>query len=215
MPDISPWSVRRRLVKRLFDLVVALPALVVTSPLIVLTALAARVDTGRSGVFAQVRVGRHGRPFTLYKIRTMSSAGESTVTTSGDARITNLGRWLRAFKLDELPQLVNVARGDMSLVGPRPDVPGFADLLEGEERVVLAVRPGITGPATLHYRYEEGLLASVADPERYNRDVVFPTKVRLNVEYVRTQSFRLDLRYLTRTLLQVVRRAEHVASSVH
>ncbi len=219
MSEHSPWSLRQRLAKRALDLVVAVPALVLTAPVIAAAVLAARLDTGQSGIFAQQRVGRWGRLFTLYKIRTMRTArgswmtgfATSTVTTSTDARVTRLGRWLRACKVDELPQLVNVIRGDMSLVGPRPDVAGFADLLEGEARLVLAVRPGITGPATLHYRHEEGLLASVEDPESYNREVVYPAKVRINVDYVRNHSLRLDLRYLRRTVFHVVHRAQRAA----
>ena len=105
---------------------------------------------------------------------------DTTVTTTHDVRITRSGAWLRRLKIDELPQLVNVMRGEMSLVGPRPDVPGFADRLEGPDRVVLTVRPGITGPAALAYRHEEEILAGVADPERYNREVIWPDKVRIN-----------------------------------
>ncbi len=206
MSESVPWSLRQRWIKRSLDLAIATPALAAASPIILCSMLAASLDTGQSGIFAQERVGKDGRLFTLYKIRTMRASGESTVTTSKDTRVTSVGRRLRAMKLDELPQLVNVVRGDMSLVGPRPDVPGFADLLDGGDRVVLSVRPGITGPATLHYRYEEGLLATVADPEHYNRTVVYPAKVRMNVEYVRSYSLRTDLRYLTRTLRQVVHR---------
>lgn len=214
MSERPPWTLRQRSLKRAIDLLLAIPALVAISPVIVVAALASRLDTGQSGIFAQRRVGRDGQLFTLYKIRTMAAAEAgmaSSVTTSTDARVTQLGRWLRTFKIDELPQLVNVVRGEMSLVGPRPDVPGFADLLEGEARVVLAVRPGITGPATLHYRHEEGLLAAVDDPESYNRDVVYPAKVRMNLDYVHNYSLRMDLRYLASTVRQVVHRAQRVA----
>ncbi len=122
------------------------------------------------------------------------------MTTLGDPRITPLGRRLRHWKVDELPQLFNVLVGQMSFVGPRPDVPGFADVLSGEERVILSVRPGITGPATLKYRDEELLLAAMEDPERYNREVIFPDKVRLNHDYVLHWSFTMDLVYLWRTI---------------
>lgn len=206
MPDASPWTLRQRATKRSLDLVLAVPALILTAPLVLVATLAARIDTHQSGIFTQGRVGRGGRVFTVYKVRTMRSAGASTVTTSTDSRVTALGRLLRATKIDELPQLINVVRGDMSLVGPRPDVPGFADLLTGGQRVVLQIRPGITGPATLRYRHEERLLASVADPEAFNRDVVFPDKVQLNVAYVANYSLRADLAYLGRTLQQVLAR---------
>jgi lipopolysaccharide/colanic/teichoic acid biosynthesis glycosyltransferase len=127
-------------------------------------------------------------------------SGGTTVTTAADTRITPLGRIFRRWKLDELPQLFNVLTGQMSLVGPRPDVPGFADRLKGKDRLLLTVRPGITGPATLKYRREEQLLAAVPDPESYNRDVIFPDKVAINVNYVRTWSFRKDLGYIWETI---------------
>lgn len=208
MPERVAWTSRQRTVKRSFDLLVALPALAILTPVIVGAAVAARFDTGQSGLFAQQRVGMHGHLVTVYKIRTMRGGGESTVTTGADVRVTTLGRWLRSFKIDELPQLINVVRGDMSLVGPRPDVPGFADLLTGEERVVLSVRPGITGPASLRFRHEESLLATAADPEAYNRDVVYPAKVQINMAYVRDYSLLKDLRYLAQTVLQVMDRTE-------
>ncbi|HEX6373499.1 MAG TPA: DegT/DnrJ/EryC1/StrS family aminotransferase [Longimicrobium sp.] len=191
-----------RAAKRAFDVVGAAVGLAVTGPVIVLAYLAATVDTRRNGFFAQTRVGRHGRPFRVLKIRTMRDVpGVTTsVTTSGDPRITRLGRLLRRSKIDELPQLVNVLLGHMSFVGPRPDVPGFADRLEGDDRVVLSIRPGITGPATLRFRNEQELLAGQAQPEAYNRDVLFPAKVRINVDYIRRYSFIGDLRYLWWTL---------------
>ena len=195
--------VRRRdaLLKRSLDLVVAIPGLLLATPLILLAWAAATVDTGRNGFFLQTRIGRHGRPFRVVKLRTMCpSASSSTVTTSGDPRITRLGRILRRSKLDELPQLYNVLVGDMSLVGPRPDVPGFADRLAGDDRIVLTVRPGITGPATLKYRNEEALLAMQTDPERFNREVLWPDKVRLNRAYVLHYRFRDDLVLLWRTV---------------
>jgi len=138
----------------------------------------------------------------VIKLRTMHSVagGGTTVTTAGDARITPIGRFLRRYKLDELPQLINVLRGDMSLVGPRPDVAGFADMLTGSDRMILSVRPGITGPATLKYRNEEELLASVSDPEAYNRNVIWPDKVRINREYVQHFRLRDDLRYIWLTI---------------
>jgi lipopolysaccharide/colanic/teichoic acid biosynthesis glycosyltransferase len=192
-------SPTQRLVKRLFDLCLAVALLVPLLPVILLTAWAARLDTGASGFFLQQRIGRGGRPFRVVKIRTMRPVPGTTVTTLGDPRITRLGGWLRRSKLDELPQLFNVLAGQMSFVGPRPDVPGFADALGEEGRVILSVRPGITGPATLKYRDEETLLAGVADPERFNREVVFPDKVRLNRDYVLHWSFTRDLVYLWRT----------------
>ncbi|MDN3522051.1 sugar transferase [Halomonas ramblicola] len=190
----------QRGLKRAFDLVVSLLLLALLLPVILLAAWAAARDTGASGFFLQERIGRGGQPFRVVKLRTMRPLAGSTVTTLGDPRITRFGRLLRRSKLDELPQLFNVLAGQMSFVGPRPDVPGFADALGDEERVILSVRPGITGPATLKYRNEEALLAGVAAPERYNREVIFPDKVRLNRDYVRHWSFTMDLVYLWRTV---------------
>jgi lipopolysaccharide/colanic/teichoic acid biosynthesis glycosyltransferase len=195
-------SATQAFAKRSFDVVLACIGLLLTGWLILLAWLLATIDTRSNGLFMQERVGRHGKPFTLVKIRTMRPvAGEGThVTTATDPRITRLGRFLRATKIDELPQLVNVLTGSMSFVGPRPDVPGFADRLAGDDRIILAVRPGITGPATLKYRHEEQLLAGQADPESYNRDVIYPDKVHINKEYVRNWSFRGDLAYILRTV---------------
>jgi len=124
----------------------------------------------------------------------------STITTAQDARITRLGAFFRRTKLDELPQLWNVLKGEMSFVGPRPDVPSYVDYLQGEDRMILSVRPGITGPATLKYRNEEELLAQQTDPETYNREVIFPDKVRLNRQYVENYSFWADLAYIWQTI---------------
>lgn len=200
-----PLTAGQRRLKRAFDLAVSVPALVVLSPLIGVGWIAARVSSGGSGIFAQVRVGQGGQPFTVYKLRTMRAAtggdAGTTVTTRGDPRITPTGAVLRKLKLDELPQLWNVARGNMSMVGPRPDVPGWADQLRGEDRTVLDLRPGITGPATLAWRDEERALAAEADPELHNRVVVWPSKVRLNRWYAANWSLWLDLRLIARTAL--------------
>lgn len=189
-----PW-------KRALDLFLVLASAPVTVPIGLLACLAARIDTGESGLYRQTRVGSEGRTFEILKIRTMRAGAEAAgpVTIKGDPRVTWSGWWLRRFKLDELPQLWNVLRGDMSLVGPRPDVPGFADLLDGSDRVVLAVRPGITGPATLAFKDEETLLARTADPERFNTQVLFPAKVRMNRRYVENLSLAGDLRLLAAT----------------
>lgn len=187
--------------KRAFDILFAAVGLVLTGWLIALAWIFATIDTSANGFFTQRRVGMGGRQFTIFKIRTMRTGGKaSTVTVSGDSSITRLGRLLRILKIDELPQLLNVLMGQMSFVGPRPDVPGFADQLTGEDRIILTVRPGITGPATLKYRNEEELLASVADPDVYNREVIFPDKMRLNREYVENWSFGRDIQYILSTL---------------
>ena len=193
----------QRAVKRAFDIVFALLCLVLSAWLVLICWAIATVDTRQNGFFTQERVGESGRLFRVVKIRTMRSVpGISTsVTSRNDPRITRLGRFFRRTKLDELPQFLNVLVGQMSFVGPRPEVPGFADRLEGADREILSVRPGITGPATLVFRNEEGLLARCSEPELYNRDVIFREKVRLNREYLRSYSFTRDLVYIAGTLI--------------
>jgi lipopolysaccharide/colanic/teichoic acid biosynthesis glycosyltransferase len=187
--------------KRAFDIVVAASGLILLSWLIAIAFVAATIDTRAFGFFRQDRVGRHGRIFRIVKVRSMRHDPSlvTSVTTARDPRITRLGRFWRRTKIDELPQLWNVLRGEMSLVGPRPEVPGFADLLTGTDASILTIRPGITGPATLHFRGEEQLLALQDDPEEYNRTVLFPAKVQMNLDYIRTYTFRRDLRLLWRT----------------
>ena len=198
----GPPTFYSRYGKRILDLWISLALLVLLSPLFALIALAVWMDDGLPVIFRQTRVGFGGTLFRIYKFRTMRIFGErgGPVTVAGDPRLTRSGRLLRRWKLDELAQLLNVVSGRMSLVGPRPDVPGFADLLRGAERAVLSLRPGITGPASIAYRDEERLLARQADPGQYNRDVIFPAKVRINLEYAANVSAREDLRWLLETL---------------
>jgi lipopolysaccharide/colanic/teichoic acid biosynthesis glycosyltransferase len=191
---------RQKVVKRAFDIVLAATGLAISWPIILLAALAAQQDTGASGIFSQQRIGRHGRPFTIRKIRTMRAIGGPHVTVAGDHRITPLGQFLRRTKIDELPQLWNILTGDMSFVGPRPDVPGYADQLTGDDRKVLDLRPGITGPATLKYRDEETILAAQADPVAYNDQVIWPDKVAINRAYQDNWSLVGDLTCIWRTV---------------
>lgn len=189
--------------KRLFDFTISFVGLIVISPIFMVIALLIRATSGSPLFYWQERVGLNGKTFRLYKFRTMVVDADkvgTSVTTKNDPRIMPTGKFLRRFKLDELPQLINVLKGDMSFVGPRPDVPGFADKLQGDDRIILTVRPGITGPATLKYRNEEALLASQADPDKYNAEVIYPDKVRLNREYVKNQSFLGDMKYLLMTV---------------
>jgi lipopolysaccharide/colanic/teichoic acid biosynthesis glycosyltransferase len=173
-------------IKRTFDITLSVFGLLISWWLILIAFILASIDTRSSGFFIQKRVGRNSRTFKVIKIKTMRSNKDltTTVTTSYDARITKLGVFFRKTKIDELPQLVNVLLGQMSFVGPRPDVPGFADLLQGDDKLILSIRPGITGPATLQYRTEEEQLAKQVDPEKYNREVIFPDKVRINLNYI-------------------------------
>jgi lipopolysaccharide/colanic/teichoic acid biosynthesis glycosyltransferase len=192
----------KRQIKRAFDLSISLLLLPAALPVITLAWIIAAVETRENGFFFQERIGEGGRPFRLIKIRTMRSIKgfDSTVTTEVDPRITRSGKIFRRLKIDELPQLFNVLRGEMSLVGPRPDVPGFADRLEGADRIILSVPPGITGPASLRFRDEEKLLAGVEDPERYNREVIWPEKVRINRKYLEEWSLGRDLAILWQTV---------------
>ena len=190
--------------KRLFDCTISLIGLIIVSPILILAGLFIQITSGSPVFYKQERVGLGGRIFMLLKFRTMIADADkigTSVTTKNDPRITPVGRFLRRFKLDELPQLINVLKGDMSFVGPRPDVPGFADKLQGEDKIILNVRPGITGPATLKYRNEEELLAKQADPDKYNAEVIYPDKVRLNREYVKNYSFWKDMGYIIKTVI--------------
>ena len=196
-------SLRQRFAKRAFDLVFAITGLVVFWPVIGVCVIVAARDTGGSGIFSQSRVGRHGRIFDVHKIRTMRAIADdslNTVTVEHDPRITSAGRVMRRWKLDELPQLWNVLTGEMSFVGPRPDVPGYADSLVGDQRRVLELRPGITGPATIKYRSEEQLLGRQADPKAFNDRILYPDKVRLNLQYLDDWSVMHDVRYILMTL---------------
>ncbi|WP_148255738.1 sugar transferase [Flexistipes sinusarabici] len=193
---------RQRITKRAFDIIFSLLGLIVLWWLIVLAAIMASIETKSLGLFIQYRVGRNGKLFPLFKIKTMrDSVNESTVTTGNDKRITALGKFWRKTKIDELPQLINVLLGQMSFVGPRPDVEGFADKLTGENRIILSIRPGITGPASLKYRNEEELLADKANPEEYNRKIIWTDKVRINKEYIENYSFYKDLYYIYKTIV--------------
>jgi len=191
------------ILKYLFDKIASFVGLLLLWPVLLVVAILIKVKMpGGPALFTQQRVGRHGRVFRIYKFRTMTVGhGGSSVSVKGESRITALGVHLRRWKLDELPELWNVLKGDMSFVGPRPDVPGYADQLQGDDRRMLQLRPGITGPATLKYRNEEELLASVDDPIRYNDEVIFPDKVRLNLYYLDHYSFLKDLQMIACTLL--------------
>ena len=191
------------LLKTLFDRTCALFGLIVLSPVLLAVAILIRAKMpGGPVIFKQTRIGRYGKPFTMCKFRSMTmNHGGSSISIKGENRITPLGSVLRKYKLDELPELWNVLKGDMSLVGPRPDVPGYADKLQGGDREILCLRPGITGPASLKYRNEEELLARQPDPQRYNDEVIFPDKTRINRAYLERWSFALDLKIIFCTVL--------------
>lgn len=189
--------------KSLFDHGASFFGLILLFPVLLVVALLIRIKMpGGPVIFKQERVGRYGRLFIMYKFRSMTVAHSgSSVSVKGESRITPLGAKLRKYKLDELPELWNVLIGDMSFVGPRPDVPGYADNLKGDDRRMLLLKPGITGPASLKYRNEEELLAEQEDPQKYNDEVLFPDKVRINIEYLDNWSFWHDIKIIIYTVL--------------
>lgn len=192
--------------KRLFDMVCAALGLLVLSPVLLVCALLVGLTSPGSVLFRQERVGKDGVPFTIYKFRSMrkDNAGLK-ISTSGDSRITPVGRVLRKAKLDELPQLWNVLKGDMSFVGPRPEVREYTDLYTPEQRQVLLVRPGITGLASIRYRNENDLLSASADPNCTYIEEVMPAKLALDLEYIPRACVSYDIKLILETLVTVVR----------
>jgi lipopolysaccharide/colanic/teichoic acid biosynthesis glycosyltransferase len=188
--------------KRLFDFIAALFGILILWPLLLILSILIKVKMPGPIFFKQKRVGQHGKLFTMVKLRTMTvNHGGSSISVKGESRITPLGATLRKYKLDELPELWNVLKGVMSFVGPRPDVPGYADKLTGKERKILELRPGITGPASMKYSNEEEILAEQENLVQYNDEVIYPDKVRINLEYLKRQSFWLDLKIIVYTIL--------------
>ena len=191
------------IVKFLFDRIVSFIGLLFLWPALIVVAILIKIKMpGGPVLFAQKRVGQHGRLFTMHKFLSMTvSHSGSSISVAGEARITPLGATLRKYKLDELPELWDVLIGNMSFVGPRPDVPGYADQLQGEDRRILELRPGITGPASLKYRDEEELLATVENPQEYNDKVIYPDKIRINLYYLQHYSFVKDIQMIVCTVL--------------
>ena len=192
--------------KYIFDRLVSLIGLLVLWPVLIIVAILIKVKMpGGPVLFVQKRVGRFGKLFKVHKFRSMTVRKDTDAVTgvaaAETARITPLGEKLRKYKLDELPELWDVLIGKMSFVGPRPDIPGYADQLQGEDREILKLRPGITGPASLKYRNEEDILASVDNPQQYNDEIIYPDKVRLNRYYLHHYSFIKDIQMIFCTVL--------------
>jgi lipopolysaccharide/colanic/teichoic acid biosynthesis glycosyltransferase len=196
-------SKRDKIFKRVFDILFSIIGIVLTFPIMILAVAIASIETASFGLFVQKRVGKDAKPFYVYKIKSMKNIEgiETTVTTINDKRITKSGKLFRNTKIDELPQLFNVLFGSMSFVGPRPDVEGFADKLEGEDRDILSIRPGITGPASLKYRDEEELLSKQNNPVEYNSEIIWPDKVNINKKYIKEWSLTKDIAYIKQTIL--------------
>lgn len=193
-------------IKHLFDKITALIGMIILFPFMLIIFIIHKIVMEKGNFFfKQERIGQYGKPFKIYKIRTMKSDGDENdvfVTTANDDRILPFGKFLRKTKLDEIVELVNVLKGEMSLVGPRPDVAGYADKLIGEDRKILELRPGITGPASLKYINEEELLAKVDNPKKYNDEVIYPDKVKINLEYYYNRSFWGDIKIIFKTIFR-------------
>ena len=189
-------------IKNIFDFILALVGLFFTLWIIIIAWIVASIETRSNGFFLQKRVGKDARLFNVIKIKTMKSIQgiNTSITASNDARITKSGKFFRDTKIDELPQLWNVLIGDMSFVGPRPDVEGYADKLKGEDRIVLTIRPGITGPATIKYKNEEEILSKEKNPQEYNDTIIWPDKVKINKEYIKNWSLQKDIEYIIQTV---------------
>jgi len=199
------YSRQELALKRLFDVAVAVTGLAVASPALLVIGLLVKVSSPGAALFRQRRVGRHGRVFWLLKFRTMVSGDGPLVTAQGDPRVTTVGRALRRSKLDELPGLLNVVMGDLSLVGPRPEVPKYVAHYPAADRELLQrYRPGITDPATVQFRNEEQLLAHALDPEELYLSKILPTKLRLYREYLEEATFISDFRILAQTVAVIV-----------
>ena len=192
------------MIKRLFDFFVSLIGLILLSLVLVVIAISIKLGSKGPVLFRRKRVGKEGKVFILVKFRSMmvNQNSNNTITSKGDDRITKIGAFLRRYKLDELPELWNVLKGEMSLVGPRPDVSGYADKLKGKDRKILTLRPGITGTASLKYANEEEILAAQDDAQKYNDEVIFPDKVKINLEYYENQTIWLDIKIIFATIFR-------------
>jgi len=191
--------------KRSFDFITSLIGIIVLFPIFIIVSLLVKISSVGPVFFVQKRIGKNGKIFQMIKFRSMFviQRSNSTISVKGDVRITKVGAFLRKFKLDELPELWNVLKGDMSLVGPRPDVCGYADNLIGEDRKILELRPGITGVASLKYYNEEDVLATQSNPLKFNDEVIYPDKVRLNLDYYQNNNLWIDIKIIFATIFRV------------
>ena len=191
--------------KRLFDFITSLIGLLVLAPIFIIVSLLVKMSSVGPVFFVQERIGKNGKIFLMIKFRSMTVIQSSNITISvkGDIRITKIGGFLRKYKLDEVPELWNVLKGDMSLVGPRPDVCGYADNLIGLDRKILELRPGITGAASLKYYNEENILVTQDNPLKFNDEVIYPDKVRLNLDYYYNNTLWIDIKIIFATIFRV------------
>lgn len=196
-----------RIVKRIFDIVASFFGIIVLSPILIIVSLFIKIDSKGPIIFKQQRVGQYHEIFNIYKFRTMVNKAESLgkqITVGGDSRITRVGNFIRRYKIDELPQLVNVFLGDMSFVGPRPEVPKYVNLYSDEEKAILEVKPGITDLASLKYSNENDILSKVEEPEKYYIDVIMKDKIKLNLEYIEKNNLFYDIKIIFKTILKCI-----------
>ena len=194
-----------RAVKRIFDFIASLIGIIIILPILIIVAICIKLDSRGKVLFLQKRVGKDGKPFYIYKFRTMVTDAENLgkqITVGKDSRITKVGAFLRKYKIDELPQLFNVLKGDMSLVGPRPEVPKYVELYTKEERKVLEVRPGITDLASLRYSDENDILGKVENPEEYYINIIMKDKLKLNLEYIEKSNIIFDIYLIIKTIIK-------------
>ena len=190
--------------KLIFDYFFATVGLFISLPLLLIIGICIKLTSKGPIFYTQERIGRYGNIFRIIKFRTMTSGhgNTTTITIDGDLRITSLGRFLRKYKLDELPELLNILKGEMSFVGPRPDLPGYADKLKGKSRNILVLKPGITSRASLKYANEEKILAKQDNPINYNNEVIYPDKVKMNLDYYYNHNLWIDIKIIFATIFR-------------
>ena len=195
------------MIKRLFDIIFSFVGIVFLLPVFIIVSILIKIDSSGPVFFLQERVGLNGKLFKIIKFRSMKVNHNNSlkITLENDKRITNIGKKLRKYKIDEIPELINVFIGDMSFVGPRPDVPGYADLLLGENRNILKLRPGITSRASIKYANEEMILLNTDDPIAFNNDIIFPDKVKMNLNYYYNNNIWIDIKIIFATLFAVLK----------
>ena len=195
------------MIKRLFDIILSFVGIIILIPVFIIVSILIKIDSPGPVFFLQERVGLNGKLFKIIKFRSMkiNHNNSLTVTIENDKRITRIGKKIRKYKIDEIPELINVFVGDMSFVGPRPDVPGYADLLKGENRNILKLRPGITSRATIKYANEEMILLNEDDPIAYNNNIIFPDKVKMNLNYYNNNNIWIDIKIIFATLFAVLK----------
>ena len=195
------------MIKRLFDIILSFVGIIILIPVFIIVAILIKIDSSGPVFFLQERVGLNGKLFKIIKFRSMkiNHNNSLTVTIENDKRITRIGKKIRKYKIDEIPELINVFIGNMSFVGPRPDVPGYADLLKGESRNILKLRPGITSRASIKYANEEMMLLNEDDPIAYNNNIIFPDKIKMNLNYYNNNNIWIDIKIIFATLFAVLK----------